>query len=86
MYRMKINELNIERALEMVEKQKYSKLLINLLRIMLSGFSDRPLPSQIYLTFKPYEQEIKNLQGFKFDTSKIYESLHNSKASITSLY
>lgn len=38
----------------MIEKLKYSKLLANLLKIMLSGQNDRPLPSQIYMTFKPY--------------------------------
>jgi hypothetical protein len=65
----------------MVEKLKYSKLLVNLLKIMLSGQNDRPLPSQIYLTFKPYEQQINSLQPFKFDTNRIYESLYNSKTS-----
>jgi hypothetical protein len=48
---------------------------------MLSGQNDRPLPSQIYLTFKPYEQQINSLQPFKFDTNRIYESLYNSKIS-----
>jgi hypothetical protein len=47
---------------------------------------DRPLPSQIHQTFKPYEHEIMNLQGFKFDTTKIYQSLQGSKVSITSQY
>lgn len=65
----------------MVENLKYSKLLVNLLKIMLSGQNDRPLPSQIYYTFKPYEQQINSLQSFKFDTNRIYESLHNSKVS-----
>jgi len=51
---MKINKVNLGRALEMIEKLKYSKLLVNLLKIMLSGQNDRPLPSQIYQTFKPY--------------------------------
>jgi hypothetical protein len=86
MFRMKLNEVSISRAEEMMEKLKYSKLLINLLRIMLSNHNDRPLPSQIYLSFKPYEQQILNLQPFKFDTNKIYESLQNSKVSITSQY
>jgi hypothetical protein len=35
--RMRINEVNLGRALEIVERQRYSKLLINLLRIMLAG-------------------------------------------------
>lgn len=83
---MKINEVALARCLETVEKMKYSKLLQNLLRIMLSDHVDRPLPSQIYLTFKPYETEIINLQSFKFDTTKIYETLQNSKVSVTSRY
>ncbi len=48
---------------------------------MMSGYNDRPLPSQIYMTFKPYENEIVNLLPFKFDANKIYESLNNSKIS-----
>ena len=86
MYRMRINEVALSRALEAAERQKYSKLLLNLLRIMLSDHGDRPLPSQVYLTFKPYEQEIINLQGFKFDTNKIYETLQNSKVSLPTRY
>ena len=64
--------MNLGRALEIVERQKYSKLLVNLLKIMLANQMDRPLPSQIHTTFKPYEFEITNLQPFRFDTSKIY--------------
>jgi len=86
MYRLKLNDIHVQRAEEMMEKLKYSKLLLNLVKIMLSGPGDRPLPSQIYLSFKPYEQQIVNLQGFKFDANKIYENLNNSKASITSIY
>lgn len=86
MYRMRLNEVAVGRALEAAERLKYSKLLLNLLRIMLSDHADRPLPSQVYLTFKPYEQEIVNLQPFKFDTNKIYESLQNSKVSLASRY
>lgn len=56
----------------MVDKNKYSKLLVNLLKIMTTGPNDRPLPSQIYTTFKPYEQDIVNLKQFRFDTNKIY--------------
>ena len=83
---MRINEVNLGRALEIVERQKYSKLLLNLLKIMLANHMDRPLPSQIYATFKPYEGEITNLQPFNFDTSKIYESLQNSKVSVESQF
>ena len=54
LHRMKINDHLISRALDLVEKNKYSKLLINLFRIMLSGCEDRPLPSQIHQTFRPY--------------------------------
>jgi hypothetical protein len=69
-----------------MHKLNYSKLLVNLLRIMLSEYTDRPLPSQVYLTFKPYEQQILSLKNFKFDTGKIYESLQNSKVSVSSKY
>lgn len=86
MHRLKLNEVALARSLEMVEKLKYSKLLQNLLRIMLSDHIDRPLPSQIHLTFKPYENEIVHLQGFKFDTNKIYETLQQSKVSMGSRY
>lgn len=55
LYRMRVNESNLGRAIEMVEKNRYSKLLVNLLKIMVSGHNDRPLPSQIYTTFRPYE-------------------------------
>ena len=72
LHKMKINESNLARAIEMVDKNKYSKLLVNLLKIMTTGPNDRPLPSQIYTTFKPYEQEIVNLKQIRFDTSKIY--------------
>ena len=82
--RMRVNEVNINRALEIIEKQKYSKLLVNLIRIMLTGPADRPLPSQIHTTFRPYEAEITQLQPFMFDTNKIYESLQNSKISMES--
>lgn len=81
MYRMRMNEVNLARAMEIIERLKYSKLLVSLLKIMLSGYNDRPLPSQIYLTFKPYENDIVNLMPFKFDANKIYESLNNSKIS-----
>ena len=84
--RMRVNEVNLSRALEILERQKYSKLLVNLLKIMLANQEDRPLPSQIHTTFKPYESEIINLQPFRFDTSKIYESLQNSKMSVDSQF
>lgn len=32
----------------------YSRLLYNLVKTMLSGIYDRPLPSQIYSVFEPY--------------------------------
>lgn len=86
LYKMKFSDVNLGRALEVMEKNKYSKLLVNLLKIMVSGQSDRPLPSQIYATFRPYENEIVNLKPFRFDTSKIYESLHNSKVSVDSQF
>ena len=62
MHKMRINESNLGRAVELVEKNKYSKLLVNLLKIMTSWFYNGPLPSQIYTTFRPYEQEIVSLK------------------------
>ena len=34
----------------------YSELLCTLIGVMLSSFSDRPLPSQIYQIFSPFKQ------------------------------
>ena len=56
LYRMRINETNLGRAIDMMGKNEYSKLLINLVKIMASSEADRPLPSQIYMTFRPYER------------------------------
>lgn len=64
-----LNESTLERAEEIVSKN-YSKLLYNLLRTMLSGHYDRPLPSQIYAVFQPYEQEILRLRPFQFQLQK----------------
>ena len=48
-------------------QKKYSKLLVSLIRTILSfNDADRPLPSQIYETFKPYEKKILSLKPFKF--------------------
>lgn len=35
-------------------KKKYSKLLVSLIKTMMSAEENRPLPSQIYDMFKPY--------------------------------
>lgn len=75
----------MQRAEEVMRRSKYSKLLQNLIRIMLSSCLDRPLPSQIYSAFKPYEKEILMLEPFRFDISKMYGSLHNSDASFGSI-
>ncbi len=37
-----------------MRKLGYSRLIQNLVRVMLSNQNDRPLPSQIYAVFKPY--------------------------------
>ena len=85
MYRMKFNEVVLGRALEMVDKLKYSKLLGKLIAVMASGPADRPLPSQLHQIFRPYEKQIVNLLEFKFDTQKIYDNLQNSSVSLASL-
>ena len=61
-----INDTMLSQLLNFIQK-KYSKLLVSLVRTMLS-FSeiDRPLSSQIYETFKPYEKKILSLKAFKF--------------------
>ena len=56
MYRMRFNEVVLGRALEMAEKLKYSRLLVKLLAVMVSDPNDRPLPSQLHQTFRPYER------------------------------
>jgi hypothetical protein len=61
-----INEQLMGQVLGFVQK-KYSKLLVSLIKTMVSfNETDRPLPSQVYDTFKPYEKSILNLRPFKF--------------------
>ncbi len=81
MIRYRLNEMNIDRALTKMEKNRYSKLLCNLVSIMLTSAGDRPLPSQIYAAFKPYERQIQTLQKFDFDPNMFYQSLYRSRAS-----
>lgn len=45
----------------MLQQLNYSKLLQSLIRVMISHGNDRPLPSQIYSVFKPYEKYIMTL-------------------------
>ena len=54
MYRMRFNDVVLSRALEMLSKLGYSKLLSKLLAVMVSGPNDRPLPSQLHQIFRPY--------------------------------
>jgi hypothetical protein len=61
-----INEAMMTQVLSFVQK-KYSKLLVSLIKTATSmSESDRPLPSQVYDTFRPYEKNILNLKPFKF--------------------
>ena len=53
---MKIIFQNIEYAMERTYKMGYSKLLTNLIKVMLSSYKDRPLPSQIMQIIQPYER------------------------------
>jgi hypothetical protein len=59
-----MNDKVLEKAFYMLQKIGYSKLLQNLIRVMLSNQNDRPLPSQVYSVFKPYEKYILNLDRF----------------------
>lgn len=56
-----MNDKILEKGFYMLQKIGYSKLLQNLVRVMLSNQNDRPLPSQVYSVFKPYEKYILNL-------------------------
>jgi hypothetical protein len=61
-----LNEAMMTQIISFVQK-KYSKLLVSLIKTMTSmSETDRPLPSQIYETFRPYEKNILNLKPFKF--------------------
>jgi hypothetical protein len=43
-----INEKAIAYALNLTSSKGYSRLLVNLIRVMLSLYPNRPLPSQVY--------------------------------------
>jgi hypothetical protein len=63
-----------------MEKNNYSKLLQNLLKIMLSDINDRPLPSQILDIFKPYKRKIMQFRPFNLHSLFIlWENVHKSK-------
>ena len=47
-----INPKNIEIQLSQIAQLGYSRLLTNLIKIMLSSYKNRPLPSQIRQIFK----------------------------------
>jgi hypothetical protein len=69
----------------MILSQNYSKLLYNLARTMLSSQYDRPLPSQIYSVFHPYENKILALRPFNFQPINNLNSSKISNASLMSL-
>lgn len=81
MNRMTLNDFELKRA-DQILAQNYSKLLYNFTRTLLSGQYDRPLPSQIYSVFCPFENKILNLKPFNFQPQP---NMHNSNASLMSL-
>ena len=82
MQRIALNDYNLRRA-DSILGQNYSKLLYNLVRTMLSGQYDRPLPSQIHSVFRPYEHRILALQPFSFQPQNTQMNVSN--ASLMSL-
>lgn len=54
MEKMILNDRALQEA-DHILFNNYSRLLYNLVKTMLSGIYDRPLPSQIYSVFEPYE-------------------------------
>lgn len=79
---MVLNDFELKRA-DQILAQNYSKLLYNLTRTMLSGQYDRPLPSQIFSVFQPYETKIMSLKPFNFQQSS--QQGYASKISNASL-
>lgn len=65
--KLTLNDYQLRRG-DQILAQNYSKLLYNLTRTMLSGQYDRPLPSQIYSVFQPYENRILALKPFNFQS------------------
>ncbi len=49
-----IEERAIGESLKRITAMGYSKLLVNLVKVMVSVYRNRPLPSQIYQIFKPH--------------------------------
>jgi hypothetical protein len=85
MQKVSLRDSELKRADQMLE-YNYSKLMYNLVRTMLSGQYDRPLPSQIYSVFYPYEQMIMALKPFKFQPNlNENKSMNMSNASLMSL-
>lgn len=84
MQRMALNDEELKRA-DQVMVKNYSKLLYNLVRTMLSGQYDRPLPSQIYSVFQPYESRILSLKAFNFQSMGQVNASKMSNASLMSL-
>lgn len=61
-----MNQHAFDYALNKMASLKYSRLFCNLIRVMLSNYQDRPLPSQIYEMFRPYEYQILHFLPFSF--------------------
>jgi hypothetical protein len=77
----RINDKVIEKGLNMLPQLGYSKLIQSLIKVLLSHSNDRPLPSQIYAVFRPYEKFILNLEKFEFETNHLYNSLYPSQVA-----
>lgn len=77
----RINDKVIEKGLNMLPQLGYSKLIHSLIKVLLSHSNDRPLPSQIYAVFRPYEKFILNLEKFEFETNHLYNSLYPSQVA-----
>lgn len=75
------NQHYINKSLAVLS-QHYSELLSTLVNVMLSSFTDRPLPSQIYEIFSPFKSEIMNFQPFDFSVFNMRNSIAQSKATI----
>jgi hypothetical protein len=84
MQKMTLNDFELKKA-DQILAQNYSKLLYNLTRTMLSGQYDRPLPSQVYSVFQPYENKILTLKPFNFQSFGQMNASKVSNASLMSL-
>lgn len=67
---LRLDAKYISQAISKFSALKYSSTLKNLMRVMLSGYGDRPLPSQIYLVFQPYEAQIMQFKPFSLSEAR----------------